>query len=279
MGSVACHRLQQAGFSVAALYHQHPAASLQRQLITPQGVNLHLELPLHTRQTGAAIQRLLVATKGGDTVDALEPWLPLMAENGEIILLQNGLHTLRGLLLPPRLRLIYWVTTDGAWKQDDQVHWVAENESWLGDGHGQPADWFAALATHWPRLQWVTDIAFWQWRKLAVNAVINPLTALHRCRNGQLLQQPEYRQQMQQLAAEVDQVAGRKFPHWPADTLARSVQVCEQTANNRSSMLVDVEAGRATEIAFINGALLAEAQQLGIALPAHQNLLTQLAGE
>jgi ketopantoate reductase len=52
--------------------------------------------------------------------------------------------------------------------------------------------------------------------------------------------------------------------------------VARLTAENRSSMLRDVESGRRTENHFITGALLREAQRRGLTLPTHQRLFQQI---
>ena len=44
------------------------------------------------------------------------------------------------------------------------------------------------------------------------------------------------------------------------------------TAQNRSSMLQDIEAGRTTEIGFINGHIADEARRLGVSAPVNTTL-------
>jgi len=97
------------------------------------------------------------------------------------------------------------------------------------------------------------DMAPRLWEKLAVNAGINPVTALARVENGALLDGPAG-EVAERAAVEVAGVARTQGVDL-TDAAAREAvrRVAEATAANRSSMLQDVEAGRRTEIDAILG--------------------------
>jgi len=100
-------------------------------------------------------------------------------------------------------------------------------------------------------------------RKLLINAVINPLTALLRIRNGELTSTPARLALMRQLYDETESILRgyglEAGPHWE-----ELLEVCDRTAANRSSMLQDISAGRDTEIEAINGAVGRLAERLGL---------------
>ncbi len=58
------------------------------------------------------------------------------------------------------------------------------------------------------------------------------------------------------------------------NTVEHVFQVAEATSANRSSMGQDVDKRRQTEINAINGAVVKEAQKLGINVPVNQTLTT-----
>ncbi|MFT7914881.1 ketopantoate reductase C-terminal domain-containing protein, partial [Salmonella enterica] len=61
----------------------------------------------------------------------------------------------------------------------------------LGYPHGGAAPaWLSELNLAGIAQTWSTEILSRLWRKLALNCAINPLTVLHDCRNGELLQHP-----------------------------------------------------------------------------------------
>lgn len=275
IGSLAAHRLLQSGYQVRSINRQQTAQ--QRTLRWPDGRQHTFSLPAATLDE--PIDRLLLAVKAGDTRAALQPLVARLHPTAVILRLQNGMGSLDEVALPAALQIFHLVTTDGAWRNGEQVHVVAESQTLIGAADStvkRLPSWFEVLQPHWPSLQWCQDIERAQWRKLAVNAVINPLTALHRCLNGELLDGAERQQQMAALAAEVDQVLSMRYPDWPMDTLARSCDIAAQTAANTSSMLADVLAGRATEWRYINGYLLEQAKRSGLSLPAHQSLTHRL---
>lgn len=107
------------------------------------------------------------------------------------------------------------------------------------------------------------------YRKLMINAVINPLTAIWRIRNGELLESNQRIAVMQQLYDEVIKVYQANgieiVSTWWEDLL----QVCQSTATNTSSMLADVLQGKSTEIQWINGSIVQMGQKYNIPTPGH----------
>lgn len=272
VGSVSAWRLLNAGINVRVL-PKTPTQTISRCLHFPE----HAPCTISPTSIGnEAIDKLLITVKAADTAAALQPWRSRLRTDATIICLQNGMGALSAHSLPENASLIYAITTDGVWRDGDQIHVVAENQTLMGDGGANVPPWFAALQPHWPGLQWCEDIERARWRKLAVNAVINPLTAIYGCKNGELLDGGERQQAMHALASEVDLLARQLFTDWPGDTPARSHDIAQQTAANTSSMLADILAGRRTEIDYINGFLLHQALALGLALPAHQQITAQI---
>jgi 2-dehydropantoate 2-reductase len=108
------------------------------------------------------------------------------------------------------------------------------------------------------------------WRKLAVNAGINPTTALARVENGALVDGPAG-ETARAAAREVGRVAtANGVDLSPDDAVGAMADVAERTAANRSSMLQDVEAGRRTEINAITGAVVDRATD---SVPVNRTLL------
>ncbi|MCH8543330.1 MAG: 2-dehydropantoate 2-reductase [Alcanivorax sp.] len=279
LGSLAGAALQRAGFDIRyADARPTVTDTLHRHLIYPDGRQEDVQWP---KDPAGPITRLLIATKAPDTATALLPLLPRLSADANLVRLQNGLGSLDGLPLPPDCHIIEAISHSGAWRQGDTVNVVAENPTWMGHGANdlapaEPPPWFATLLPHWPALHWHTDIRRQQWLKLSVNAVINPLTALHDCPNGALCDDPALLAQAIQLAEETDQLLACLDPDWPSDTLARAMQLARATARNTSSMRADYRAGRPTEIDHINGWLLRQAAPLALPMPAHAAIVAAL---
>jgi 2-dehydropantoate 2-reductase len=111
------------------------------------------------------------------------------------------------------------------------------------------------------------------WGKLVINAAINPLTALLRVKNGDLLTNPPARALMGQLAGEVAKVAEALAVELPFLDPDRAVQdVAQITAENISSMLQDVLRGAPTEVEAINGAVVRMGEQIGEPSPVNRTI-------
>jgi 2-dehydropantoate 2-reductase len=112
--------------------------------------------------------------------------------------------------------------------------------------------------------------------KMAANTVINPLTALLNVKNGELVENSEYRAAVETLCEEFSAV----FPYKTKEAVTQSVfDICRKTAPNESSMLSDVKAGRMTELNAIVGALLDEAARNNVQVPAFSILYNLVKGK
>ncbi len=111
------------------------------------------------------------------------------------------------------------------------------------------------------------------WSKLVINAAINPLTALLRVPNGELLARPSAQSLMDAAAREAAAVAralGRGLTF--SDPVAAAQAVAQRTAVNHSSMFQDVQRGAPTEIDAICGAIVAAGEGCGVATPVNRTL-------
>lgn len=221
---------------------------------------------------------LLVATKSPDTLDALSPLLNTDGDGHLLLLAQNGMGMHEQLRARwPGLRLWNAVTTAGVWRASAfDLRCVARGETHAGrldDGGDATLDRHVhALATH-GLLTLTGHIRHLLWRKLAINAAINALTALHNCRNGALLENPAAHAQLIALANEVEQVAAAEGIVFDEPLATMAEQVARLTADNFSSMNRDAAAGRKTEIDFINGFVVACAARHGMAVPMNAFVL------
>ncbi|HFI2616533.1 TPA: 2-dehydropantoate 2-reductase [Escherichia coli] len=194
---------------------------------------------------------LLVTLKAWQVSDAVKSLASTLPVTTPILLIHNGMGTIEELqnIQQP---LLMGTTTHAARRDGDY--------SYLAD----------ILQTVLPDVAWHNNILAELWRKLAVNCVINPLTATWNCPNGELRHHP---QEIIQICEEVAAVIEREGHHTSAEDLRDYVmQVIDATAENISSMLQDIRALRHTEIDYINGFLLRRARAHGIAVPENTRL-------
>lgn len=115
------------------------------------------------------------------------------------------------------------------------------------------------------------DVVAEIWAKAVVNACINPLTTVLRVPNGKLLESEAVFRLMSELCDEcvaVAAAAGVTLPE--GNMMCRVRAVAEDTAANRSSMLRDIELGRRTEIAHMNGMICSLGAHYGVRTPLNR---------
>ncbi|MFW5900745.1 MAG: ketopantoate reductase family protein [Halodesulfurarchaeum sp.] len=116
----------------------------------------------------------------------------------------------------------------------------------------------------------VPDIRQAIWEKVLINAGINPITALGQVPNGQL-QAGVGRELLRATIREAQAVA--EAEGYPIENpVAKATAVLKSTADNRSSMLRDIEAGNRTEIDALNGAIVERAESHGISVPVNRTI-------
>ncbi len=120
------------------------------------------------------------------------------------------------------------------------------------------------------------DVLMLLWSKLLVNIGINPLAAILDISNGRILDFEQVRSIMHAAVCEGVAVADAKSICFsPDEQVARVESVCRATQANLCSMLQDMRAGRMTEIDYLNGAVVREAQALNVPVPVN-SMLTDL---
>jgi 2-dehydropantoate 2-reductase len=213
----------------------------------------------------------LVLVKSWQTERAARQLADCLSPEGVALTLQNGLgnHDILTEFLGSE-RAAQGVTTTGATLlSSGRVRPGGEGVVSLGE-HPRLAPLQEILALGGFKLEVLEDVAALIWGKLAVNAAINPLTALLKMPNGEVISRPSARQLSADLACEVAAVAEAQGIHLPyADPVAISEGVAERTAENHSSMYQDILRGAPTEIDAICGAVVAAGEKVGVPTPAN----------
>lgn len=224
---------------------------------------------------GADLIVLLVKTWA--TAAALAPLRDHLPPTTTVLTLQNGLGNaaaIRSALGDTGLDVLLGVTTQGALRPAiGRVRNTGSGACAIGrEGGGLERPLGAVVAAFTVAgldAFAVADIERWVWRKLAINAAINPLTALIGAPNRAIANDPDLRRAAVTLAEEVAAVARARGLELD-DPVEAALAVAVATGANRSSMRRDLEQGQPTEIEAINGAVVAEAERLGVATPANR---------
>lgn len=275
IGLLAACRLQQAGWNPSLLLKQ------------PSSLAIHFraaDAEHHYRFLPATppYDLLLIPVKAYDVLACIKQLAPRLSQNAQVVITHNGMPDLLALQaeLTPEQGLWFLSTSHGALRNNGTLTHTGLGQSIAAPinlaARLQDAAIFAWLDQALGPLTLTDNIYPGLWQKLAINAVINPLTTLHNCPNGHLAQL-HFRRQIQLLIKEFCQVADLEGIKMSTDTTLQLVLgVISRTAANYSSMQQDFIHGRPTELSAITGFLLAKAAKHGVVLPHHQQLYQAL---
>lgn len=117
------------------------------------------------------------------------------------------------------------------------------------------------------------------WSKLVLNAAINPLAALVRRKNGELLKSGSWMEILEAAVAEGSRVADiLGIPLLYKDPMAALRQALSQASPNKNSMWMDVLKRRRSEASWILGPILREAERRRVPCPTLSFLYRKLNG-
>jgi 2-dehydropantoate 2-reductase len=166
------------------------------------------------------------------------------------------------------------------------VHWDVKGDTTIGPFEPRPAslDECERLAEACTRAGMPTaalaDARGPQWRKLIFNAGTNPIGALTGLTHGRVCEDPGLRRLVSALVDEGKAVAAAQAIELDSDPeeLIDYAASKEVAYDHKASMLQDVEAGRQTEIDYLNGGIVRSGRDHGIATPLNQAVVALIKG-
>lgn len=293
--------------------------------------------PVREAASGKQVANLIVATKASAALNQVDCLRPYLDESSTVAFAQNGMCKLWPPLgdayvndrfpsgkVPSWLACVitHGVTSLGPFKS---LHaspagvMVGSVSNKFSSSAPSSSEYLATQLCRAPGLgaKHIPSRQLWiaQLEKLAVNVVINPLTAVLRCKNGEIFidRGDDLPKVIELLLSEASQVFQALLEHpdseavikgtaeetqhdnaglaksraqlterFSVDNLKSMVyDVGEKVAQNRSSMLQDIVAGKTTEIYDLNGWLVDTAEFLstkGISLPVNQAVIDMVVG-
>jgi 2-dehydropantoate 2-reductase len=241
-------------------------------------------IPVHATKDVAPIGKadlVLFFVKTYQTEKAVSDALVLEKEHTVFLTLQNGLgneEAIRKQVDPKKV--ILGVTSHGAtFLGPGHIRHAGRGKTYIGELDGKVTSRVTEIVQLFSRAgiesEVSSNIQGLVWNKLFINVGINAVAALTGLRNGRLLDYPETLRLMEALVSEAVAVARKKGILTEGNPLETVKAVAEATRENRCSMGQDIDNRRKTEINAINGAVVREAERLGIAVPYNQ-MITDL---
>jgi 2-dehydropantoate 2-reductase len=229
--------------------------------------------PAQLPEPGLAI----VATKTTE-VDAAAARLRGHWPGAVVMTVQNGLGAEE--VFAGRRVLSAVTFMSGTKHSDTHVEYILDTETWLGpygDAPYELAEEVAALiVASGLKACAFRDLRPAQWSKLIFNATVNAVAALTGLPHDRHFAERDRLEDLghlvYDLVEEGKQVAAAAGVELHEDPWEMNVLATGRGSRHYPSMLEDVEAHRPTEIDRITGALLREAERVGVPVPLHTAL-------
>jgi 2-dehydropantoate 2-reductase len=222
----------------------------------------------------------IVATKGTGLDEAATALEGRFAD-ATLMTVQNGLGAEAVVRRHGAWPLLSAVTFMSGTRHDDtHVEYILDTETWLGPYEGTTEEDAREVADLLVRsglkAKAFPDLRPAQWSKLIFNATVNAVAALTGLRHDRHFaaedEHADLGHLVHELVDEGKRVAAAAGVELYEDPWEMNVLATRRGSAHYPSMLEDVELERPTEIELITGALVREAERLGVPVPLHTAL-------
>jgi len=229
----------------------------------------------------------IVACKGTD-LDAVASTLGGRFPQAMLMTVQNGLGAEEVVRRHGEWPLISAITfMSGTRHSDTEVGYVLDTETWLGPYESTPFERAEEIArlivSSGLKAQAFADLRPAQWSKLIFNATVNGVAALTALPHDSHFAVDEETTDLgplvRALMEEGTAIAAAAGIELHDDPWEMNVLATKRGSAHRPSMLEDIKARRSTEVESINGALVREAERVGVSVPLQRALYALVRGK
>lgn len=218
----------------------------------------------------------IVATKAIHTAAALKQVARVFDDRSAVCSVQNGVGNEE--LIAEHVKYVIRGTTfpAGHLVEPGHVGYDIKGDTWIGpfEPSGTPLDLVEQLGALMTRSGMNTivlhDARGAQWTKLIFNAATNPVGALTRLHHGAATRFGPTGDLFEALIREGEAVAAAQDIKLHGDPRAMVQKGASAPGKHKASMFQDVEAGRQTEVDFMNGAIVHWGEKLGVPTPLNK---------
>ena len=282
------HLAQVVDVSVLTRRHEHAAALNEHGLRVTGRSDLHARVRATADPDGLPSFDLgIVACKGTD-LDAVASRLAGRFPDATIMTVQNGLGAENVVRRHGEWPLISAITfMSGTRRSDTEVAYVLDTPTWLGPFEGTQLavveEVAALIVASGLKATAFGDLRPAQWSKLIFNATVNGVAAVtglpHDSHFAAQDDPTDLGHLVHALVDEGKSVARAAGMPLDEDPWEMNVLATERGSAHYPSMLEDVAAQRPTEVESINGALVREAERVGVDVPLQRAVYALVRGK
>jgi len=226
----------------------------------------------------------IVATKSIHTRQAMEQAARIFDERSAVCSVQNGVGNEE--IIAERVRYVIRGTTfpAGHLVEPGHVGFDIKGDTWIGpfEPSHTPMQMVEELAGTFTRSGMHTialpDARGAQWTKLIFNAATNPVGALTKLHHGAATGFEPTGELFKALIEEGKRVARALGIELHGEPWELVMKGANAPGKHKASMLQDIEAGRQTEVDFLNGAIVHWGERTGVATPLNRAVWALVKG-
>lgn len=245
----------------------------------------HVKMAARTDAGGIAGQDLvLVATDANATAAAAEAAARALGPDGVVLTVQNGIGNVEALAAACGAERVLGGSTMSSFRTNGPG-WVTlthAGPTTIGELDGRDTPRLqhvaGAIATAGFEVRTTPRIMAVIWEKFLLNLAINPLCAVTFLRLGEVARTPAMDRFQDLILDEAFAVTRAKGVDLDVDGIRAKIKAHCWSKYSKPSMLQHMERGVRTEIDALNGALVREAQALGLAAPCNESLTLLVKG-
>lgn len=283
MGSIYAGLLASAGHRVLAVdtNEAHVAAINDRGLrVSGASGDRTVAVRAHTAPPSEPMDLVIIAVKAAHARAAAGGLGPLLGPGTRVLTIQNGLGAADAVAeVVGRDRLIVGVAQGfgASLPEPGHAHHNDMKAIRMGPYAALPAPDIEAVAALWRSAGFdaaaVTDILAMQWEKLICNVAYSAPCAITGLTVGEVRDHPEMGEVSRAAAIEAWTVArALRVAIDVEDPVALVREFAGRMPHAKPSVLLDLEAGRVSEVSVINGAVPREAARVGLEAPVNATL-------
>lgn len=221
----------------------------QAELINRQGVlkgDIRYDITANASWQAIAPEEYIVVAVKYDGLKNVLPFLQTRALANPVVFLQNGMLHIEAIEELPQPNIAAASVEHGVVKVSDHaIRHTGNGVYKFALLKGEENIFRPLTAMPGVRAEWHADADQLLFRKVLLNALINPLTALMELKNGQLLSNPYAFELLERMYRELADAFPEMVSLLPFEEVAA---LCKSTSENTSSMLADKLAGKKMEL-------------------------------
>lgn len=245
VGLLTASLLKEAGNEVNLITRREEQAQLINKYGVVKGSNRY-DIKAATSWKSIPPEAIIFVAVKYDGLKTVLPLLQEQAQTNPIIFLQNGMLHIDAIKKLPQKNIAAASVEHGVVKLNDyEIRHTGQGIYKMALLKGEEKVFLPLVSLPGIRMEWHADADQLLFRKVLLNTLINPLTALMELKNGELLTNPYAFELLERLYKEL----ANTFPEMAALLPFEEVEaLCTSTSGNTSSMLADKLAGRKMEL-------------------------------